>query len=116
MEKSTNIRQPAVAGFFYPRDSQKLSDDVDRLLARSTPAAAPGKIRVAVAPHAGYQYSGQVAAHSYRLLRGQEFHTAVVVSPSHMERFEFSSVFDGDGYETPLGVVRTAKDKKACQT
>ncbi len=110
MDDDKNIRKPAVAGYFYPREPKKLADDIDRLMARTGPAEAPGRIRVAVAPHAGYQYSGQVAAYSYRVIREQQFHTAVVVSPSHMERFDFSAVFDGLGYETPLGVVETAED------
>ena len=110
MDNQTKIRKPAVAGFFYPRDPKKLADDVDRLLARAGTTETPGHIRVAVAPHAGYQYSGQVAAYSYRLLREQDFHTAVVVSPSHMEHFDFSSVYDGDGYETPLGMLKTGRD------
>jgi AmmeMemoRadiSam system protein B len=71
--------------------------------------AAPGHVRVLVSPHAGYRYSGSVAAHGYRLLRGQDVHTVVVISPSHIEHFNHSAVYDGGGYETPLGLAVTSE-------
>jgi hypothetical protein len=56
-------------------------------------------------PHAGYPYSGRTAAKAYKLLEGESYDTVVVVSPSHRVFFKGSSVFDGAGYQTPLGVV-----------
>lgn len=110
MGNPKSIREPAVAGFFYPRDPVKLAADVDRMIAQVEPRTVSGRARVAVSPHAGYQYSGSVAAHCYRLFKEQEVHTAVVISPSHAEYFDHCSVFDGDGYETPLGVAETDKE------
>lgn len=110
MDVSKLIRKPAVAGLFYPRDPGKLAADVDRMIENAAACHLPGPIRGAVSPHAGYQYSGHVAGHLYRSLRKQNVHTAVVISPSHLEHFDHSAVFDGDGYETPLGIVETAHD------
>ena len=58
-----------------------------------------------VAPHAGYVFSGQVAAHAYALLQGRKVERVVVIAPSHYEAFGFSSVYDGASYTTPLGQV-----------
>ncbi len=58
-----------------------------------------------IAPHAGYAYSGPVAAYAYAALRGHKFQRVVVIAPSHYEGFAYSSVYDGDGYATPLGIV-----------
>lgn len=64
-----------------------------------------GQLVALISPHAGYQYSGLVAAHAYKLLEGRSFDTVVIVAPSHHAAFEGVSVYDQSGYETPLGVV-----------
>jgi AmmeMemoRadiSam system protein B len=56
-----------------------------------------------ILPHAGYAYSGPAASLGYVLLAGKVFDRVVIVSPSHREYFDGISVFDGDGYRTPLG-------------
>lgn len=112
MAKSESIRRAAVAGFFYQRGAQALANEIDGMIEASrVPDAPAGTVgRVLISPHAGYRYSGQVAAHGFRFIRGQDIHTAVVVSPSHAEYFGYSSVYDGDGYETPLGVAAISED------
>ena len=62
-----------------------------------------------VAPHAGYQFSGPVAAFTYAALKGRKFSRVVVIAPSHYEAFDFTSVYEGDAYETPLGLVPVDK-------
>ncbi len=104
------VRQPAVAGSFYPADSRELAATVDGFLAQ--PAASQEKQRIValIAPHAGYAFSGAVAARSYALLKRRPTHRVVVIGPSHYEAFEFASVYEGDAYATPLG--RIAVDKE----
>jgi AmmeMemoRadiSam system protein B/AmmeMemoRadiSam system protein A len=58
-----------------------------------------------VAPHAGYIYSGPVAAYSYALLKNKKITRVVIISPSHVTAFYGSSVYDGTAYSTPLGKV-----------
>ena len=58
-----------------------------------------------VVPHAGYVYSGPVAAYGYKLLEQNPFDTVVVIGPSHRAAFDYASVYDKGGYRTPLGVV-----------
>ena len=102
--ESAKVRPAAVAGSFYPADSAELAKMVDGFLAKATPPPLTGVVAL-VAPHAGYQYAGQVAAYSYALLKGKKFDRVVVIAPSHYEAFGFSSVYDGAAYTTPLGQV-----------
>jgi len=71
-----------------------------------SPRVAPANTVVGIiAPHAGYMYSGETAAKAYAQVAGEQRQVVVVVSPSHREYFEGVSVFPGDAYATPLGVV-----------
>jgi len=98
------IRKPAVAGAFYPADPAVLAKTVDDFLSKAAPPPLHDVVAL-VAPHAGYEYSGQVAAYSYALVKGRKVDRVVVIAPSHYEAFGFSSVFDGAAYTTPLGEV-----------
>jgi hypothetical protein len=108
------VRQAGVAGSFYPADPKELSTMIDDMLSHVTlpvPINDPTKDRIlaVVAPHAGYQYSGPVAAYTYAALKGRNFSRVVVIAPSHHESFDFTSVYDGDAYATPLGNVPVDK-------
>ncbi len=103
------IRPAGVAGSFYPADPQVLSAMIDQMLAQATPPEIKDPILAVVAPHAGYQYSGPVAAYTYAALKGRKFSRVVVIAPSHFESFDFSSVYEGDAYATPLGTVPVDK-------
>ena len=104
------VRQPGVAGSFYPADPKELTDMMDGMLAQVTQQPITEPILAVVAPHAGYQYSGPVAAYTYAALKGHKFSRVVVIAPSHYESFDFTSIYDGDGYATPLGTVSVDKD------
>jgi len=104
-EQQQDIRKPAVAGQFYPADPEKLREQVENFLRRTKVVDIRGQILGIIAPHAGYMYSGWVAAHAFKQLIGKQFDVVVVISPSHVERFRGSSVYTKGGYETPLGVV-----------
>ena len=105
------VRQPGVAGGFYPADPKALTAMIDDMLAHAALSQPPinDPILAVVAPHAGYQYSGPVAAYTYAALKGRKFSRVVVIAPSHYEGFDFTSVYDGDAYATPLGTVRVDK-------
>ncbi len=104
------VRPEAVAGAFYPADPQALSQMIDDMLAKATPPPVDGEIIAAVAPHAGYPYSGPVAAWTYAALKGHKYSRVVVIAPSHYVAFDFTSVYDGDAYSTPLGQVPVDKE------
>ncbi|UCH84127.1 MAG: AmmeMemoRadiSam system protein B, partial [Candidatus Latescibacterota bacterium] len=110
MKKSIRVRPPAVAGTFYPGDPGTLRNDIEEYLANAEPArTVTGRPAILIEPHAGYMYSGQIAAYGYRLIADRSIKTVAVISPSHMEHFSFVSVFDGDAYETPLGTIDVDK-------
>ena len=102
--QTTKVRPMAVAGSFYPADANELGKMIDSFLAQATPPRLDNVVAI-VAPHAGYVYSGPVAAYSYALLKGRKASRVVVIAPSHYEAFGFSSVYDGAAYTTPFGTV-----------
>jgi AmmeMemoRadiSam system protein B len=112
MTESEEIRKAAVAGYFYPRGPEELAREIDGMIDEAAPPPVPeGSVgRVLVSPHAGYRYSGRVAASGFKSVRGQDVHTVVVISPSHIEPFGYSAVYDGAGYETPLGVAEISRE------
>jgi AmmeMemoRadiSam system protein B/AmmeMemoRadiSam system protein A len=99
------IREPVVAGAFYPDRPDTLSRDVKQYLDNAKEEKIEGEIIALVSPHAGYMYSGQVAAYAYRLIEGRVFDSVVVVGPSHRALFKGASVYDRGGFRTPLGIV-----------
>ena len=109
------VRPAAVAGSFYPADQQELSKMIDDMLAKAAPPPVDGTIIAAVAPHAGYPYSGPVAAWTYAAIgaqvkAGHKYSRVVLIAPSHYVGFDFTSVYDGDAYSTPLGQVPVDKE------
>lgn len=98
-------RQPAVAGTFYPANPKQLHLMLDQYLSdAATDAKAPKAI---IAPHAGYIYSGPVAASAYaRLLKAHAMITRVVlIGPSHRVAFRGLAVSRAETFTTPLGDV-----------
>ncbi len=101
------IRQPAVAGLFYPKDAGDLTRAVDQCLAAASSAKTDG-VRALISPHAGYEYSGRVAAEAYHQLAGGSYHTVIILAASHYALFRGASVPATDAYQTPLGLVPIA--------
>jgi hypothetical protein len=102
-----SVRKAAVAGSWYPGTAAALAAAVDRHLESAEDAVVAGidgDLMALIAPHAGLMYSGPVAAHAYRLLRGRAFDVAVIVGPSHFAGFDGVSVCGSGGFATPFGV------------
>ena len=110
---SEEVRKPAVAGSFYPGDSKTLSREVRDYLSKAAKEEMAGEIVALVSPHAGYMYSGLVAAHAFKAVEGMKFDAVVILAPSHRVPFQGASVYDRGGYETPLGVLPI--EKELCQ-
>lgn len=97
------IRDPVVAGMFYPSDPNDLRRDVARYINDSGQDPDP-LVKGLVCPHAGYVYSGAVAGVSYSVAP-DEIDTVVIVAPAHRYPVYGASVFGGEGYRTPLGTA-----------
>lgn len=104
------IRKPVVAGQFYPASKSKLEAEVKSLLSISDSKKSFNNIFGIVSPHAGYIYSGRTAAYGFNLFKDKEIETVIIISPSHREYFPGVCVYEGDAYETPLGVIEVNKD------
>jgi MEMO1 family protein len=100
------IRPPAVAGLFYPADAADLTRTVSDMLAR-VPAPTGAVPKAVIAPHAGYVYSGPIAAHAYALLapaRGT-IERVVLLGPTHRVAVRGIAIPDVRAFSTPLGDV-----------
>ncbi len=100
-----DIRKSILAGAWYPGDKQTLSKAIQGYLAEADVESFAGNLKALIVPHAGHIYSGPVAAHAYKLLRGKDIRRVIMIGPSHRVRFRGVSVNLQSGYETPLGIV-----------
>jgi len=105
-----NIRSAYVAGYFYPADPQQLRSKINFFLESAKSGNDIENIFGIVSPHAGYDYSGKTAAHVYNLIKEKNYNRVIIISPSHSEYFSGISVYNGDAYETPLGLLEVDKD------
>ncbi len=102
---SRNVRPSVIAGTWYPGDPRQLGAMIDGFFNQVPTQPLEGRLVGLISPHAGYMYSGQVAAFAYSQLRGKTFPRVAVVSPVHrMYAGEFATT-DKAYFETPLGLV-----------
>ena len=107
----SGVRIPAVAGLFYPADRATLETEIDAYLAAaSTTSCQP---RAIIVPHAGYQYSGAIAASAYSLferVKAQIKHV-VLLGPSHRIAFNGLALPSSHHFLTPLGTMNINQEK-----
>ena len=104
------LRKSVIAGSWYPGAPSILRRDIENYFNSVPELELEGEVVGLIAPHAGYVYSGQVAANSYKLVRGKKYDAVIVVGPSHRVAFHGVSIFSTGGYETPLGIVPVAEE------
>jgi MEMO1 family protein len=106
MQSIKTDRQPAVAGSFYPADAAELKKMISGFMASAKPDQTAGLVRAIVVPHAGYVFSGGVAASGYNQLDpGQAYKRVFILASSHRYSFGKASVYVRGDYMTPLGRV-----------
>lgn len=106
------IRQPAVAGTWYPGSGGALAREVDAYVDAASPDLQ-GTVQAVLAPHAGLMFSGPVAAWSYKAAAASPYDVALLVGPSHYEGFDGFSVWPSGAFESPLGAAPIAEDVAA---
>ncbi len=99
-----DIRHAAVAGSWYSDDPDLLRAELEGYMEHAEDFDL-GPITGLVSPHAGYTYSGPVAAYAYKPLQGRHYDVVIVIAPSHIEAFTFAAIYGRGGYLTPFGVV-----------
>ncbi len=98
------IRKAQVAGTFYPESPIELQNKVEQMLSQQNPLGIKN-ICGLVVPHAGYIYSGQIAAKAYKQIDSAVYDNVFIISPSHFDYFDGCSIFNGN-YESPLGLIK----------
>lgn len=106
MHPQPNIRQPAVAGLFYPGDPRELAAQVDHLLAAAT-VSLEQQPKALIVPHAGYIYSGTTAAAAYAALApwADQIKRVILLGPTHRVAVRGMALPESDAFATPLGTV-----------
>ncbi len=112
-----SIRKPAVASLFYPDEKINLKRMIKTFLSDVPQETTDSFIKAnidhflgIIVPHAGYIYSGQVAAFAYALLKEKSPDTVVLIGPSHYTYFEGFALSDADSFDTPFGSIEIDKD------
>ena len=104
-EEKKQLREAAVAGKFYPADPAKLTAAIKGYLQDAVTTSGQRPIAI-VSPHAGYIFSGQIAADAFKQAEGFPVEVAVILGTNHtVPQFDGVSVYCGAGYKTPLGTA-----------
>ena len=104
------IRPSAAAGQFYPSEPGAITDAISRYFENVPEQKTNGEIKAVIVPHAGYDFSGPVAAYAFKQLQGKKINTAVIIGNSHKVYFDGAVIDDSDGWQTPLGEVPINKE------
>ncbi|MCK9559385.1 MAG: AmmeMemoRadiSam system protein B, partial [Candidatus Marinimicrobia bacterium] len=102
-------RPASNAGAFYPAKPAEITAQITAYLKQAGAQTLPHQPFGIIVPHAGYVYSGPVAAYAYREIKGHKYDAIVILAPCHVEYFPFAAIYPGDAYLTPLGKVTVDK-------
>ncbi|MBD3156131.1 MAG: AmmeMemoRadiSam system protein B [Candidatus Aenigmarchaeota archaeon] len=103
MESKKDIRPSVVAGQFYPKKKEELEKMINDFLLKAKVRNYP-KVTGLIVPHAGYIYSGPVAAEAFKQIN-QDIKEVIILAPTHHIRFQGASIGKFEYYSTPLGKV-----------
>lgn len=106
----SSLKLPNVSGQFYDADPIRLSSVIDAFTQKATTKIPDRPIDIIISPHAGYIYSGPVAAYSFKAVQKQKIKTVVILGPSHFYPFDGISVWKEGVFQTPLGQVTVDAD------
>jgi len=111
MEKPL-IREPAVAGQFYPAQKEALEEQLALFFSKALSSEEVGEApNFLIVPHAGYSYSGPVAAQAFAQIKGGNFKTVILLGPSHQAYFAGAALDGNDFWQTPLGRLALDREK-----
>jgi len=106
-----SVKPPAVAGLFYPANSDELRSQITTFLAEGQPGRIE-KPKALIAPHAGYIYSGATAGHAYAQLKSiaDKISHVVILAPSHHLAFPGIGYSSAKSFQTPIGSLKVNHD------
>jgi MEMO1 family protein len=104
-------RQPVAAGRFYSATEEALQKDLSQLFTTCDKTPDNWDVRAVISPHAGYIFSGKIAASAYTSIsKSSTFKNIFVIGSSHIMAFDGASVYNTGDYVTPLGKIRVNKE------
>jgi AmmeMemoRadiSam system protein B/AmmeMemoRadiSam system protein A len=104
-------RQPAFAGTFYPATKSALESQLKELFRSARPSEGTARVQTLIVPHAGYDYSGVVAASGYKTIPVETIYKNIfIIASSHREQYNGVSVYNIGNYITPLGEVKVNRE------
>ncbi len=110
-QNKTIDRQPYAAGRFYPADKQTLSGDISSFFQSCPKTPATWNVRAIISPHAGYVFSGKIAAEAFHSIPENTIYKNIfVIGSSHVMSFDGASVYGSGDYITPLGKVTVNRE------
>lgn len=110
----STVRSPAVAGTFYPSNPVALRNMVRQMLAESTSSTTVKNPKAVIVPHAGYVYSGMIAASAYKSISqsAKNIHRVLLLGPAHRVAVRGMALSSAENFQTPLGTIPL--DREAC--
>lgn len=105
LDTTGDVRPSPIAGTWYPDRPEQLAATIDQMLAAAPTIEGLGSIRGLVVPHAGYRYSGAIAARAFRQIQGAAYQRVVVISPMHHVYSSPILSTAHQAYRTPLGTI-----------
>jgi AmmeMemoRadiSam system protein B len=110
-QSRSSDRMPAVAGRFYSADKETLTKDISGLFENCVKTAAGAEVRAIISPHAGYVFSGKVAASAFSVIdRNVKYKNVFIIGSSHVMAFEGASVYNTGDFVTPLGKLTVNRE------
>ncbi len=106
-QSGSEDRYPAVAGQFYPNSKDELEESLNDLFNKAKPGINEGNVLAIISPHAGYVFSGEIAATSFNQIdKTKEYENIFVIGSSHRVYFDGASIYNKGNYQMPMGPVK----------
>ena len=100
-----DMKEADLAGTWYPGSKAQLENELRKYLDGAGPKTIDGRIFAIISPHAGYSFSGPVAAHGFKAAEKQNIKSVIIIGFSHRRHFDGISVYDRGSFKTPLGTI-----------
>ena len=103
---AAEVKEADLAGSWYPASKAQLEAQLKSYLDAANPPKVDGDIIAVIVPHAGYQYSGPIAAYSYKAIQDKGIKTVILIGFSHRQYFDGIAIYDKGSWRTPLGDIQ----------
>jgi len=103
---ASDVKDADLAGSWYPASKAQLESQLKTYLDAAKPEKVDGDIIALIVPHAGYSYSGPVAAYGFKTIEGRQIKTVILIGFSHRQSFDGIAIYDRASWRTPLGEIQ----------